>query len=420
MDRPAGSHGSYCPAPRDLMFLSQWLKNKGHDTKMMDACAMSYTEYEQMFADIDKLNPEKIIIDITTPQADISMEVARKLSEKYEIILVGSFMYLLHEKGIVIDWAHTISGGYEYGMDEYFRTGNPDVVGAKMINRADFQDLELDFEQAIQCGPYSSPFLWREPALKHKYSEKQLWVMSSKGCYGGCSFCLWVHTLYNNKVVYKEADTFIRQTEAQIKKYGPEYILFDDDAFNVHPKENAIEIANWLGTTGLPWSVMLSFDGKFDEETYRNFERNNCVGLRIGMESACQTALDTNCPGKTVDQQLSLIDFVMEETELPLFVSVQHDMLGETEEGRAATDALYEKLKPLYHSTGGRMNVQYPISMAFPGTPMAKMLEDKGLWFDGNPLEIPWSQFMDGSTVNAEVLEMNRAYNKMLKDEKNT
>ena len=189
--------------------------------------------------------------------------------------------------------------------------------------------------------------------------------------------------------------------------------MLDDDNVCVHPLENAKEIVKWLKTTGLPWSVMMDFTGKFDENMIKYMEECGLTALRVGVESFCTSAMSLMCPRKSVERQLELIDFVIKHTKLSLFISMQHDILGETPDGRFLTDRMNEEFRRLYSTSNGRINSQYPVDIIFPSTPGCNLLMDKGLWlFKGkDPLTVPWHQYLDGATSCDVMTECNKKFN---------
>lgn len=383
---------TYTPYPGFMGYATGYLQSQGIEAIFYDAIASRH-DYDTFYKRVDELKPDIIIQETSTPSFDIDTQVTKRLHEKYETCLVGphasSFAEELIEQPFI---DYILKGEYEYSSLEMLRTRRKGVYEPKRVESLD--DI---------------PYPYRDETIIHHYREcscikdlafPQLWIYGSRGCAFHCSFCLWVHTMYQNKLSSRSPDNIIAEADDMVRKYDCKYILFDDDCWNLGGKARIMEIADGLNEVGIPWSIIGRLD-TCDKDIFKYVVDRGCVGLRLGVESLSQTLLDKTGKKLEVVKTLDMIEYI-KTLDVSLYLLFMHHLPGETWWDRLKQDVRIRRL------TWGNPYIRFqnPPCVPFPGTPYYDEFVKAGL----DPTkETDWSEY-DGANIGQNVIRLIKKY----------
>lgn len=114
-------------------------------------------------------------------------------------------------------------------------------------------------------------------------------AITSRGCPWRCGFC-YNQAVNRRSFRAQSAQRVIKDIQDMKRQYDITAIAFEDDCFFTD-KERALTIIREIN---IPWasSIRANYLPQFGEDYVRELSRNNCVELRIGIESGSQRILD--------------------------------------------------------------------------------------------------------------------------------
>lgn len=378
----------YNPYPGFMGYTVSYLQSQGIDARFYDAiaCRHSYTTF---YKNVDSFKPDIIIQETSTPSIEIDLEIAKRLHEKYEVCLVGSHASLDAQNLIQLPFVdYILKGEYEYSSLEMVKTRKKGVCESQHIK--DLDDLPYPYRDKEIIHHY------REYDCKKNLKFPQLWIYGSRGCAFDCSFCLWVHQIYNKKFALRKPQNILREVDDMCKKYDFKYIEFDDDTWNMGKKERLMEIADGLKEIGVPWSILCRLDIT-DKDSFKYFVDRGCAGIRLGVESLSQKLLDRTNKKLKVETMIDKINF-LKTLDVSIKLTFMHYIPGETEEDRIIQN---QKIKEL------GVKYQNPPCIPFPGTPYFNQILNSEF---GHELKsIPYKDY-DGGKIGERLKKVALRY----------
>lgn len=151
-------------------------------------------------------------------------------------------------------------------------------------------------------------------------------VISSRGCFGQCSFCA-VHSFYaeqpGRKWRGRSPEKVIEEIEGLITTYDIKYIHFSDEEFigpGIRGRERAKKIAQLIIERKLDirFSFYCRADG-VDKETFQVLKKAGLRSIFLGVEFGVQSSLDFYRKGITINQIKSALK-VLEELNIRINV----------------------------------------------------------------------------------------------------
>lgn len=382
----------YCPYPGFMGYATSYLQSKGIETKFYDTIALGHN-YSIFYKTIDRFKPDLVIQETSTPSFNIDLEIAKKLHKRYEVCLVGPHATAFAEELIDLPFVdYILKGAYEYSAWEMIKTKRKGIYDYRF---ADLDDL---------------PYPYRDESIIHLYRDynvlkdlafPQLWIYASRGCIFHCDFCLWIDTMFNNKLSLRQAENVLGEIDDMVSKYNFRHIYFDDDCWNIGPEERLMKIAEGLHRIGLPWTINARLDTS-NKEAFKYFVDRGCVGLRLGIESLSQTLLDRINKKLSVKEVIDTLEF-LKTLNVSLYLCFMHYLPGETEEDRAEHNGKLKKIGIRY---------QNPSCIPFPGTPYYQKIIQAGYNLEK---EVSWEEF-DGGRIGQNLLNLIKEYSNKIND----
>lgn len=152
--------------------------------------------------------------------------------------------------------------------------------------------------------------------------EVPLFIASSRGCYGHCSFCR--SSYFGERWRARTPDNVVDEIEAAARR-GVKMFEFVDDNFmgpGASGKRRAVEFAEELQRRNIHIQFHISCRvNDVDEPTLRLLKETGLVSLSLGVESGVQRMLDTFNKNITVQQSLNALD-IIERLELSVQVYI--------------------------------------------------------------------------------------------------
>lgn len=240
-----------------------------------------------------------------------------------------------------------------------WRQGDNVVVNSPRPLISDLDDLPLPVYEGLLNPKYRIP----------NVSGPFMSIMTSRGCPGGCTFCL-KHLTYQNKIRLRSPERIIDEI-LYLKTLGIDHIHMSSDLFTVN-RSQVMDLCNRLIKTGLSikWTCNSRVD-YVDEEMLALMGRAGCQLIFWGIESGDRQILE-NVHKNIVPEK------VMEALRWSKKAGIKNwgyfifGLPGETEETIQET-IRFSKVLPLDLAV-------FNIAAPYPGTPLFFQMVKEG-WF---------------------------------------
>lgn len=132
-----------------------------------------------------------------------------------------------------------------------------------------------------------------------------------------------------------------------LKELGVQYIVFNDDTFNVPPGRFK-DICRLMARPkyGFKWFSFFRA-GNSDDEMFRLMQKSGCTGVFLGIESGDPTVLKNMCKGAKVEQYLYAMR-ALRQHQITMFASFIVGFPGETEASLRTTACFIDEARPDY------------------------------------------------------------------------
>ena len=219
--------------------------------------------------------------------------------------------------------------------------------------------------------------------LVHEYHlvERQLPLMTSRGCPYRCNFC-------TNQVLglpwRAHSVPYVSRAMRELReRYGVDRFLFLDDNINVNA-ERFRELVRELAEVRVPWDAVNGYRADhLDREMVQAIKAAGNTKITVSAESG-----DPDLLNDVINKRMSLPKVVKlaklcEEEEVPLQV---HFIVGVPGETKAQINKTLEFSTVLFEKHGAWPLLQHAIP--FPGTALFRTCEEEG-YFVAPPHEVP-------------------------------
>jgi radical SAM superfamily enzyme YgiQ (UPF0313 family) len=214
-------------------------------------------------------------------------------------------------------------------------------------------------------------------------------MLTSRGCFGKCTFCVPNSLSYARELEYKKyygkkplprlhsVERVIEEFK-QIKRLGFKSISVIDDEF-VWDRDRTVKICEGIKDLGLEWSC-LSRPDMLDEEIVKALAEAGCRYVDLGTESFCDEIL------KDIKKEMSSEDTRRAVRMLKKYgIEVEINIIlgasdKETKETIRYTLKELKKLKPDY--------VLFSIANPFPGTEFYEIAKNRGWLYYGDYIPV--------------------------------
>ncbi len=216
-------------------------------------------------------------------------------------------------------------------------------------------------------------------------------MLSSRGCYGGCSFCSVVpfFSSFGPRCRVRSTENIIDEMQMLINTYGVHNIIFNDAEFAggiAINRAQTIEIAQEIIKRN--FNIHFSIQCRVNDIDIDTFEILKQAGLRrvfLGVESGSQAVLDRFKKGVTVQDNIGAIEIL---SKLDVYVSMGFIMFDEqtTFEEVSENMDFIKQVKSLMPK--GKLQDVFIATKALPlaGSEVERKLKQSGR-YEGNCLD---------------------------------
>jgi len=245
---------------------------------------------------------------------------------------------------------------------------------------SNLDDLPIPDRLLLDHRPYFNPKLKKIPHTA---------ILTSRGCFGKCTFCVPNSLSYARELEYKRyygkkplarlhsVERVIEEFN-QIKKLGFKSVSVIDDEF-VWGKERTVKICQAIKDLGLEWSC-LSRPDMLDEETVKAMADAGCRYVDLGTESFCDEILKDikkEMSAQDTRRAVKMLKKYGIEVEINIILGVSEN---ETKNTIKYTLKELKKLKPDY--------VLFSIANPFPGTEFYEIAKSRGWLYYGDYIPV--------------------------------
>ncbi|UCG67544.1 MAG: radical SAM protein [Deltaproteobacteria bacterium] len=368
----------YLQYPIFLGYSAAQLKQAGHSVEYIDSVIQDL-DITQTLVEAQRKEPEAIFMETTTPsiEADYESLFALKSATGAKVIVGGPHATYFH-KAVLRDCpaidivirhefdtkiAEVVSSINSVGVVEGITYRN----GSKIVDNGDGM-LEQDLDMVPFPDREIVPWQWY---LEAWYSRKPFMnMMTSRGCPYHCAFCLWPQSMYGHKQRFRSIDNVFAEIHYLVDRYGVKEINVDDGTFTTN-KRRVIEFCQRLRSEkiNLIWTCNGRLDN-LDDEMLEEMKMSGCKMIRLGVESGSQEVLNKIKKGLTLQQ----IEDGMRLVKRHGIQALGGFMFGfpyDSKETVEQTLRFAKKLSP--------DQVQFSISMCYPGTSLYEYAKDNDL-----------------------------------------
>ena len=198
--------------------------------------------------------------------------------------------------------------------------------------------------------------------------DKNLAIISSRGCLGRCSFCYRME----KGIRWRSIENVVEEMKTLKTRYGVNYFCFQDELF-LFKKSRLFEFEDALQKNSLHTKFFCDARADiFDEEMAECLKRIGCKYLNVGFESVDQKVLDAMHKGTTVEQNYGLAE-IAHETGLALGLNFIWGSPCDTRDSLSRAVSFIRK----FNSYASPRTIRPPTP--YPGSPLYYEAIDRGL-----------------------------------------
>lgn len=307
--------GSYFP-PLQLACLAAGTRKEGFETIIVDSIANNWHMEATAKAIVDE-RPDYVGITSTTVSIHRAGKLAGLIKEQAPDIkvLIGG----VHLSAMPVETMQTfpafdigVIGEGDITIVELLNalknnTPLDDVNGIIFQNDGEFKkSAPRPLIRDLDSLPFPAwdllpdlPKFYR-PALQSVRRLPSTTVMTTRGCFGKCTFCS--RTVFGNKIRAHSTDYVIDMIKHLCSKYGMRDFQIEDDSFLSFPSR-VIDICRRIRDEKLniSWNCLARVD-RIKPEILAEVKKAGCWQIQFGIESGSQNILDFIEKGITLEQ----------------------------------------------------------------------------------------------------------------------
>lgn len=296
--------------PIDLLYLAAMVERQGGAPTVKDYPAFGGS-WEDYIRDLQALQPDIIVLSITTPTLENDVRAAILAKEQCARALVGAkgahFLTLDQEALIKYpDLDFVFRGEYEETMSELYQRVSEQLPAAParydlggiagLTWRRGGLELERNPDRGLvkdlDCLPYPArhlvnPMHYIRPDL----GVPQTTLVTERGCPFTCSFCL-APAVSGAKVRRRSPENVVGEIRECVEKHNTRDFLFRSDLFTADKKWVA-RLCEAIIASGLNirWACNSRVD-TIERETLRLMRKAGCWLVAFGVESGSEELLE--------------------------------------------------------------------------------------------------------------------------------
>lgn len=380
--------------PLNLGYLSAFLKQNGHDVKVLDFGLKQ--DISSLTETLKTFGPHLIGINAYTPSVLDGFElikIIKAIANKYITVMGGPHSTSIPEDTLeacpALDFV--VVGEGEATLLELCSTleRKDDISqvaglcyrqGGKIIRTAPrhlIQKLDtLPFPDRDSIAPYYNDLKIFDQNLNLPLN-KVIEIVTSRGCSDFCTFCA-VHRAYTptgRSLRLRSAENVLKEIGLFKSKRGIKHVAFLDDSFTTN-RARVKTIIKGLKEMRLSWNCDTRVN-LLDRDLIHEMVESGCKKISIGVESGSERILKLMNKNITVDAARSVFQWFHEarlETIEANFIIGGHP--DETLEDIDKTRALIKELNP--------QRLLVAIITPFPGTKVREQMLERNLIFSND------------------------------------
>lgn len=338
--------------PRAVLTLGTYLKQKGHEVKIIDA----RIEDKPIQKTVEEAkNADFVGFGVMSSQITNALKIsdAVKKYTKAKTVWGGIHPTLFTEQTCqdpTVDFV--IHGEGDEALLELMEGIEPNKIknvaykknGKVIVNsRRDYFDInkipQIDFD-LIDVEKHINRTLVQE-----RRKVRMLPVVSSRGCPHRCAFC--IHVICDDRRYRtQDVDTTVNEIKRLKEKYHIHAFAFAEDNFFVN-RQRVKDILEKIKHLGLKWECECRADyfrpGHVDEELLKLMKESGCAGFTIGAESGCPKTLKVMKKDITPEQIVNSAKICYKYGFVPAFSFIV-GLPGETRKDALMTVRMIEKV----------------------------------------------------------------------------
>lgn len=374
--------------PLGLLYLSAYLKEKGHDVEVYDSTFGSMVELQKrllsepggivgIYTNL-MTRPHVLRIIATAKSCDWTVVLGGPESANYceEYLAAGADVIVIGEGEVTL--AELLPLLRRPGTDLQdvrgivFKRGDGSVVRTPERTKvADLDQLPWPDRRSIDHEIYLRT--WKE-----HHGASSINLITARGCPYRCTWCS--HAVYGYSHRRRSPADVADEVADIVEQYDPDQLWYADDVFTIsHPWLEAY--SKELSARGIrrPFETITRADRLQSEAAVRTLKDLGCYRIWIGSESGSQRILNAMQRGVTVEQVRAAVELAHDhDIQVGMFLMWGYE--GEELEDIAATVEHVKLTNPDVFFT----TVAYPIK----GTPYFDRVRDRvqlmKAWADGS------------------------------------
>lgn len=367
------------------------LLEKDHTVRLIDTPTCNWSK-EDMMVDIQKFQPDLIIVDSSFPSLDNDVSIAEAIKEKYpdvKTVLVGPPASQFPERilkssgiDIVARWE------YDFTLEELAGAleGKKPLEEVKGISyKQDGKakhnpDRGFSSSEDLDRIPFVSEVYKRHLNIRHYFLNYSLHPMvqifGGRGCPFLCTFCCWTQTFMGRKYRMRSPSNIVDEMK-WVEENLPEVreVFFEDDTFTLNKKWVMAFTEEYnKSRVKIPWACQARAD--LDYATMKAMSDANCLVAVVGFESGSDMVLRNVKKGITVEKIKRFIQDAR-RARLPIHGNFVIGLPGETKETIEMSKELIKEAKA--------DAITVAVATPFPGTEFYEWVKSNDYLLEENP-----------------------------------
>lgn len=356
-----------------LLLLGTILKNEGHTVRIIHMMS-DRVDLARLEETVKSFRPEIVGITSVTFQSRTLRETSKAVkrgNDRAKVVAGGPHISAL----ISID--HPVSE--DYPDIDYFVRGEGDYALSDIIEREPTSNIIVAESMSDLVTPPIDLDLIDIKKFTGAYPpgpRPEMFVMGSRGCPFGCTFCS--RSVFGRNIRYREPSAVVDDAERLARDWNIKEVFFHDDTFNLN-REWTEEVLHLIIARQLNKKLCFRTPCRVD----RNLVDSDLLKLMkeagfwlifYGVESGSQTMLNRMHKDTTIDEITRAFRLTNEagiKTEASFIIGLP----GETNETIKSSIELWNEIKPDWCS--------FTRAVPFPGTELYQEAKRSGhLLFD--------------------------------------
>lgn len=338
--------------PLGIMYLSSYLKQYGHETKLVRI------DQENVVEVVSNFKPDVIASQAMTGGHLDTIEFFRKLKQKFEFISVmgGShptfYPKVIEEEGVDV----CIQGEAEDALADLMNALEKGEDYTKIQNLLVKKDGKVYYNQMrhLREDVDNIPFPDRDIAYEHEIWRKQpiRHFIACRGCAYRCTYCFnnTIAKIYEGKgnwVRWRKIDLIIKEIKEVFDKYGGKFVYFQDDIFIMNKPWLQEFAEKYKKGIGIPFHCHVR-PNLVDDKSADLLSKAGCFSVHMALETANDdlrnSILQRNMPKETVYEAANNLH----RHGIKIMLQNMVGLPGSTLKDDLETLKMNMKIKPLY------------------------------------------------------------------------